>query len=320
MKKIFVVLVCSFICATSLSQGNVYIAVRINDNVDKNMHQVIEDIFQEQLTSVGYQVRVSRDFGDFEEERERELRYQNSGAVSINDAIAPGNEMPVEQLCVISVEKIGSIYYFRAKVYNLETKMIYRTAYYPGAKDEYIEDLTDIRTLQSVAAKLVAKLGYNEQDANALAMQIKEKRDCEIMKRKRHVNATALAYSIIPGLGLMMKGHKTEGTIYMIGDIALIGAGVGMIAYADTQQKIMNDHSTGIDQYKNATNNYNMSKTIAYCCFGTAAALYVVNLVRSYVAEPKQKARLQWAFVPSVSPSMYGEPNMSMNLALCYKF
>lgn len=320
MKNFVITLICSLVCATSLAQGNIYIAVKINDDVDKNMHQVIEDIFQEQLTSVGYQVRVSQDSGDFEDERDKELRYQNSGAVSINDAIAPGDEMPVEQLCVISVEKIGAIYYFRAKVYDLETKKLYRTAYYPGANDEHIKVLTDIRTLQTVAAKLVAKLGYNEQNANALATQIEAKRDREIKSKKNSANATALAYSLIPGVGLMKKGHKTEGIAYLIGDIALIGGGVGMMAYSDKQQKIMNDYSTGVDQYKQAKDNYNMSKTASYCCFGAAAALYVVNLVRSYVAEPKSGASLQWAVTPSITPSMYGVSDMSVNLALSYKF
>lgn len=320
MRGLLMTLICSMVCAVSYAQSNIYISVKINDDsVDKNMHQVIEDIFQEQLSSINYQVRVSRDFGDFEEERERELRYQNSSAVSINDAILPGDEMPVEQLCVISVEKIGLTYYFRAKVFDLESKKLYRTAYYPGTDDEEYDSL-DIRTIQSVAAKLVAKLGYNEQNANKLAEQIKKRRDGEIKKAKRTANTTALAYSIIPGIGLIMKGHKAEGAVYMVGDIVLIGGGLAFMANANKQKDIMNNHSTGIDQYKSAVKKYNSSKTAAYCCFGTAAGLYIVNLVRSYVAKPKPDARLEWAFVPSVAPSMYGEPNMSVNLALSYKF
>lgn len=328
MKKLFFTLVCSLIYATLLAQGNIYISVKINDDsVDKNMHQVIEDVFQEQLSSINYQVRVSRDFGDFEEERDRELRFQNSGTVSINDAIVDGNVMPVEQLCVISVEKIGAVYYFRAKVFDLESKKLYNMAYYPGSTDEHYKNISDILILQTVAAKLVAKLGYNEENAKELASQLEAKRhdEVELQKKKirlnnRKVNATALTYSLIPGVGLMMKGHKAEGAVYMVGDIALIGSGLALMANANKQKDIMNNHSTGIDQYKSAEKKYNSSKTAAYCCFGTAAGLYIVNLVRGYVAEPKPGARLQWAVVPSVASNIYGETNMSVNLALSYKF
>lgn len=328
MKKLFFTLVCSLIYATLLAQGNIYISVKINDDsVDKNMHQVIEDVFQEQLSSINYQVRVSRDFGDFEEERDRELRFQNSGTVSINDAIVDGNVMPVEQLCVISVEKIGAVYYFRAKVFDLESKKLYKTAYYPGSTDEHIENISNIRTLQTVAAKLVAKLGYNEENAKELASQLEAKRhdEVELQKKKirlnnRKVNATALTYSLIPGVGLMMKGHKAEGTTYMVGDMVLIGGGFAFMAHANKQKDIMNNYSTGIDQYKLAEKKYYSSKTAAYCCLGTAAGLYIVNLVRSYVAKPKPENRLEWALVPSVAPSMHEDPNMFVNLALSYKF
>lgn len=138
--------------------------------------------------------------------------------------------------------------------------------------------------------------------------------------KKNTANAKALGLSIIPGVGLMQKGRTGEGVAYLLGDIALVGGGVGMLAYANKQQDIMNDRNTNYDQYNTAKSNYNTAKTVSYCCFGAAAALYVVNLARSYVAEPKQGARIQWAVIPSMNPTSPYGPNMSVNLALAYKF
>lgn len=103
-------------------------------------------------------------------------------------------------------------------------------------------------------------------------------------KNKKQVNGTALAYSIIPGLGLIQKGHTAEGATYMVGDIALLGAGIGFNSHASSQKKIMNDRNTGIDEYNKAKSSYDSSRTASYICFGTAAGLYVINLIRSYVA------------------------------------
>lgn len=321
MKKYFITVICTLVSVLSFAQGNIFISAEINDtNVAPSLNQIIEDIFQEHLITTGYNVRVSRDFGPFEKEREKELRYQNSGAVSIEEAIAPGNEMPVGQLCLIYVERINKEYYFRAKVFDLETKKLYKTAAYPGAEDPSIYDLTNLKTLQVTASKLVAKLGYNKTNAISLANDF-EKSQKEISKKnKRDANATALAYSLIPGVGLMKKGHKTEGTIYLVSDIALLGCGLGLLAYSNNQQAILNNKNSTFEQYNTAKNNYNIAKSVSYCCFGAAATLYCVNLIRSYFARPTIDGSIQWAIAPSIYNSSYGDSNMSINFALIYKF
>ena len=181
MKKLSFTLICVFISVLSFAQGNIFISAVINDtSVESSLNQIIEDIFQEHLITTGYNVRVSRDFGAFEKEREAELRYQNDAAVSIDEAIAPGNEMPVDQLCLISVDKLNKYYYFRAKVFDLETKKLYKTA-----SDYITEDITDLPALQAVASKLVAKLGYNKEAAMALAKEFEEKQAQEEKKRNK---------------------------------------------------------------------------------------------------------------------------------------
>lgn len=141
-------------------------------------------------------------------------------------------------------------------------------------------------------------------------------------KNRKQVNGTALAYSIIPGLGLIQKGHTAEGVTYMVGDVALLGAGIGFNSHASSQKKIMNDRNTGIDEYNKAKSSYNSSRTASYICFGTAAGLYIINLIRSYVATPKPGARLQWSISPEIShdKTMSRINPLSVNMTLSYKF
>ncbi len=138
---------------------------------------------------------------------------------------------------------------------------------------------------------------------------------------KRSANGTALAYSIIPGLGLIQKGRSGEGIAYLISDVALIGGGIGLNVYGNQQKKKMNDINSTIDQYRTAKKNYDSAKTGSYICYGAAIGVYVLNLVRSYVASPKPNAPLKWSIAAEPTPSAIGSNNnLSFNVSLCYTF
>ena len=138
---------------------------------------------------------------------------------------------------------------------------------------------------------------------------------------KRSANGTALAYSIIPGLGLIQKGRTGEGVGYLISDIALIGGGIGLNVYGSQQKKKMNDINSTIEQYRKAKSNYDSAKTGSYICYGAAIGVYILNLVRSYVASPKPNAPLKWSITAESMPSSIGrDPNPAFNISLCYTF
>ena len=308
MKKIFLMTISLLLCLSAIAQNNnkkVMAVSVVNETNSKLDRFIVEDIFHEVLKSE-YNVRIDQGEGVFSEALFKELSFQEQGGV-ISESITRFAQKGAELLCVIVVNKVGEYYYLRARIYDTSTATIIESASYPNlSKEQPIKDI-------KVAATKLASGLLSNKDLNTLA-------DGVWSATKKTINGKALAYSLIPGVGLMMKGHKVEGTVYMVGDIALIGGGFAFMANANKQKDIKNSHSTGIDQYKSAEKKYNSSKTAAYCCFGAAAGLYIVNLVRGYVAEPKPGARLQWAVVPSVASTMYGEPNMSVNLALSYKF
>lgn len=164
-------------------------------------------------------------------------------------------------------------------------------------------------------------------DYGISALEGKQTYKVEVVKMKtlsqvkRSANGTALAYSIIPGLGLIQKGHVGEGATYLIGDVALIGAGIGFSSSASSQKKIMNDVNTGIEEYNKAKSKYDSSKSASYICFGTAGAVYVINLIRSYVATPKPNARINWNITPVVANiNNSSNSRLGISLAMTYTF
>lgn len=164
-------------------------------------------------------------------------------------------------------------------------------------------------------------------DFGISALEGKQTYKVEVVKMKtlsqvkRSANGTALAYSIIPGLGLIQKGCIGEGVGYLISDVALIGGGIGFNVYGNQQKKKMNDINSTIDQYRTAKNNYDSAKTGSYICYGAAIGVYVLNLVRSYVASPKPNAPLKWSVAAESMPfSVRSSNNLAFNVSLSYTF
>lgn len=322
MKRYLLLLVSLFVTMISYGQANIYVAVTSPDEPTKKELHYFEDVFHSELSATKkYRIRIGAPSSndEFSKVRNSELYYNvTSDEVDPNQVKEFGKMMGVEQLCVVVVEKMSNgNYYFRAKIFDTETGLLYHSAYYPDAymsKDTQVENLMDTRGLLKASKYLISKLEVGLSDVGTL-------NEAEETYNKQ-INKTALAWSIIPGVGLMQKGRTGEGVAYLLGDIALIGGGVGMLAYANKQQKIMNDRNTSYDQLMAANKNYKTANTASWCFFGAAAGLYVVNLFRAYHAEPKHGARLQWAVTPGyvASQEKSGTSNMSVNLALTYKF
>lgn len=329
MKRYLIFLVVLLGATVAFGQNSGRIGIVVSSSViDANKKDKVEQYFRDFLRDQ-YTVRIGRSDELFAE-RNAELRFQQTGSVDPEQVKEFGKFMGVDQLCAISVKPDGNAYNFSASIFNIENGELFKTAQYPDLL-RFRTDLDVLNTNTSeiarVSGHLLLRLGILSPENKKIVEDNTTEADNELRNRgnkekanKRKVNAKALGLSIIPGVGLMQKGRTGEGVAYLLGDITLVGGGIGMLAYANKQQDIMNDRNTTFDQYNTAKNNYNTAKTVSYCCFGTAAALYVVNLVRSYVAEPKPGARIQWAVVPSMNPTSPYGPNMSVNLALAYKF
>ena len=135
---------------------------------------------------------------------------------------------------------------------------------------------------------------------------------------KQFKNSTALVKSIfIPGMGQMGKRRYAEGVFTLLGEVALVGGGVGCYFGAKKQLNVMKDMNTTYDDFMKAKKNYQTFRVSSYVCYGAAAALYVLNLYRAYAALPRYKHKKEMSFYPSVN-NVNGD--MAFGLGFTYKF
>ena len=126
-------------------------------------------------------------------------------------------------------------------------------------------------------------------------------------------NGTALFRSLIPGLGQMGKGYTGEGVVTLLGEVALVGGGLG--CYFMAQEKLNTMSQATYDEFTAARDSYNTLQTTSYICWGAAGALYIYNLVRAYTMKPKSYSAVVW------QPSFIATPNsFTPSMSLTFRF
>ncbi|MBR0065629.1 MAG: hypothetical protein IJQ06_08565 [Paludibacteraceae bacterium] len=139
---------------------------------------------------------------------------------------------------------------------------------------------------------------YDQRQKDLAAKAEKQRQDS--LRLVKSENGKALAASVfIPGAGQMVKRHYTEGALTLVGEVALLGAGVGTYFGAKQQTKIMNSYGIDYATYQSAQKAKPIYQGVSYTCFGLAVVLYGVNLWRAYTMEPKQR---NYAFYPTIIP------------------
>ena len=317
-------------CIPSIVRGqntaHVIEVITVGEEIDATDLRFIEIDFQNEFsegTKGNYTVRIGKK-SDLFKYKNDELRFQHSGAVPENLIKEYGKNSAADQLCVINVTKRNAgDFAFTVQVYEVETGNYIKGATYPDASkdDAKIFDASDSRAIQKASRLLIDRLGLFNTNWGAVLSGL----DNQFNKHLKECNQKALVASLVPGIGLMQKGYKGEGSLYLIGDITLIGGGVGGLLYANNQKEIMNSRTSDYTAYSTAEKNYNAAKTTSYVCFGAAVVLYGVNLIRSYVAEPRPGSKLHnlyikpYAFTPINNP--FGNSyDLGMGLALTYNF
>lgn len=124
---------------------------------------------------------------------------------------------------------------------------------------------------------------------------------------KTYSNGAALLKSVfLPGLGQMGKNRIGSGVFTLLGEVALVGGGVGAYYMANQQLTTMRNYQTSIPDFQTAKKNYNMWRTVNIASFSAAGALYVWNLYRAYSIAPKfKKDKNALSFYPTLMPTEY---------------
>lgn len=329
MRNLFLTITCVLISIFSFAQESetIYVSAINNGHVnDSKWCRFIEDRFQEELLKAEYTVRLVRNEGIFTEEMQKELAFQQSGAVIVDQIRETGYMIGVGQLCVVVVEKIGSTYYIRAKIYDVESGVLKRIASYPSMPDDTETETLDFSHMQKVTAEIIKRLGFNEAEmeeiSDAAQTRIdreKDNADRELRNSKNTKIFSTLATSLIPGVGLMVEDHVGEGVAYLVGDIALVGAGVGCLASYNRKKSIMNDFSTSYEEYNRALRTLKSAKIGSYCCFGAAATLYIVNFIRAYIVSNENFSNTTGELLPAVVPTI-GNSNIGNTIGVAFNY
>lgn len=112
--------------------------------------------------------------------------------------------------------------------------------------------------------------------------------ECNVTQEFKNGNAL-LKSAFIPGLGQIGKRHYVEGTLTLISEAALAGAGTLCYLKAQDKLDIMHSDGVGYEDFTNARTTYNRLRDASYVIWGAAAGLYVFNLFRAYTMQPKYK-------------------------------
>ncbi|MBR3567676.1 MAG: hypothetical protein IKN94_05325 [Salinivirgaceae bacterium] len=112
--------------------------------------------------------------------------------------------------------------------------------------------------------------------------------ECNVTQEFKNGNAL-LKSAFIPGLGQIGKRHYVEGTLTLISEAALAGAGTLCYLTAQDKLDIMHSDNVSYEDFANARTDYNRLRDASYVIWGAAAGLYVFNLFRAFTMQPKYK-------------------------------
>ena len=173
MRNLFVIF-CIMFCASSFAQENKVIVVSVNSGSKKigdGTRLAIESAFQKKLVG-NYDVRVTTGDDIYSEEKAGELGHGEKGAVPSDERLKDGEGVPADYYCSIIITEFSGYRnkhecLFSAKIWDLKTGLLIKTATYPSVdtpEEDFIEDTMSIRSLQRISSKLLIGLGFEVKD------------------------------------------------------------------------------------------------------------------------------------------------------------
>lgn len=126
---------------------------------------------------------------------------------------------------------------------------------------------------------------------------------------------TSWGWSLIPGARQIKKGYIGEGLVTMIGEVALVVGGGRCYFMAQDKLGILKKGNLTLDDFNAASKSYETLRTVSYCLWGAAGALYIWNLFRASFMKPKNSTAVAW------EPSLISSHNMvAPSLSLTFRF
>ena len=128
---------------------------------------------------------------------------------------------------------------------------------------------------------------------------------------------TNVMWYIVPGLGQIELGNKTEGYATIAGETLLLGGGIISSISAKKQLEIMRDVDVSLEDFMTAKSNYNTQKAINITCYVGAAALYGFHIYRVYHLSKIAKNKMYASLTPTI---MNTDETMAFGLSFNFNF
>ena len=95
-----------------------------------------------------------------------------------------------------------------------------------------------------------------------------------------------LSSSLVPGLGQMGKRHFTEGVLTLGGELLLAGGGAATYFIGKDKLELIESGSLNYDRFTSMQKQYESLRTANRIFWGTAIAVYVLNIYRAATIHP----------------------------------
>lgn len=137
--------------------------------------------------------------------------------------------------------------------------------------------------------------------------------ECNVNQEFKDGNAL-LKSMFIPGLGQIGKRHYVEGTLTLLGEAGLVGAGTFCYLSAQNKLDVMRSEDVSYSDFSRARDDYNRLRDASYVIWGAAAGLYVYNLFRAFTMQPKYTDGISFSPVILQDEKAITAPGVAMRI------
>lgn len=328
MKKIVLLLTLAFFATTVTAQDKIAVFVYSTTKLNQPINALRSKIEEALNKSAEKSYIVVDRTEEFKAILIKEYGYQEQGNVSNSQLVAAGQQLGANKVCGVVISDYGNEGYFiECVILDVKENRKERIANFPK-DDETIHDL-GIATSKRVATSLASQLNLLSIDQekrykaiqdslrDAQTQEIeKQRRDHERKQRKEEFlcfmtspTGSLLSSAIIPGLGLINKGHSGWGTTILLSEVGLAAGIVLTYSNAQSQLKTMKDPNVTADAFTAANTQYTRMKVANHIFIGAAAAVYIANLVATVTSKNNS------SHVCSVVPAFDQEGNIIPTLS-----
>lgn len=242
---------------------------------------------------------------EFEKAASEIAGYQSSGLVKDDDILELGRRLGEEFICLIKVNKTVSPNCdensIESRIVDIQKSSVVATGVFPTSEDLSIQYKNIENSIAISLAEQMSLIRINKFGANSAAM---------------------IKSMFLPGLGQMTKHRGGFGSLFLSGEIALVG--FGFLEYYLSQKDLEDIRASinrsnlysylDVEEYSLHKEKYNKHRNISNAFYIAAGVLYLWNIVNAYTIKPQYSYYGKWMKQPkkaSFSPyviSFYDEP------------